>query len=224
MRNDGEKIAQKKGEKQVVMSCKLNTATANAIRVVIRSMKMNTNQFFQNMCEVVVRYMSPRHNMTPEMEQCMNVFEHLGGWDNAVLHCKPGKTLHINKAIYMLTEEGKSGFLPVMVERPYFGEFKQTENIQSITEVFLACAMPERYKRLRGLAVESCAGSIVQLLDRMINDATTEEEMKQMREEFADNMRSEWGKVMGDAPYRQTRKTDIEKQVSLDFRPFGVEW
>ena len=41
-------------------------------------------ELLQMMCDTALRYMDESHNLTPEMEKAMSIFEHMEGWKNAL--------------------------------------------------------------------------------------------------------------------------------------------
>ena len=137
----------------------------------------------------------------------------------------------------------------MMVNKPFFGQWTQTLNVQDIFETMISLLFPERYKRLRMLCVDNDCSSILELLDKMIDDQTHEADIKAMREEFEDADRSDWGIKPQSSPYKRHHqmtmdifeqheaqyqsREEIERQAeearqwleeNMGFKPFDQEW
>lgn len=197
----------------------------------------------QMMVDAFVRYTDDRHNLSKEMEQLMAVFEHANGWKDAFNLADPTPERFIESAIYIMSGKHRKGVRGVMVNRPYFGDWQETSNMQSIIERVLEVLSPERYRRLRALAVDMDCASILELIDVLIDAHTVEELNKQYRDGFIDNRRHEYGKPVeyGQRTKRKHRKSVDDMQTHITFtdddatttdtpadeppvKPFGGEW
>lgn len=145
--------------------------------------------------DAIIRYMDDAHNLTPEMERMMLVFEHMIGWENALNICDPATEKEIGEAIYFLYDANgkKKGTRAVHVKRPFFGNWEQDVNVQHIIERCISLLFPERYKRLRQLAPELKCTSILDILDYMISYHSKEADDAAIRKEFEDAARHDFG-------------------------------
>ena len=180
---------------------------------------INTYKAIQMMADTFVRYTDDRHNLTAEMEQAMALFEHLDGWDNALNLADHTAQKHIAEAIYLLTAEGKRGSRAVLVRRPYMGQWTETANIQQILERIIEVLAPERYRRLRALAVDMDCTSILDLLDHLIDNQTAEQEAAELRKDFEDCNRHDYGRpiIYGERTKRKHHKTPDTLQQRITF-------
>lgn len=212
--------------KYTAVATKLSPYANERLEKIARKKGMTKYDIIQMMCDVAIRYMDDRHNLTPEMERAMQLFEHMIGWGEALNLADPSVATHISEAFYALTdEEGKKkGSRMVMVRRPFFGTWDQTENVQQIFERMTELLLPEMYQRLRFLAQEQACNSIFELLNIMLDKEQMETLDKGFRDEFEDANRSEYGRKPTDAPYRRKHHKDVDSAKGLDFRPFDVEW
>ena len=185
---------------------------------------INTYKAIQMMADTFVRYTDDRHNLTAEMEQAMALFEHLDGWDNALNLADHTAQKHIAEAIYLLTAEGKRGSRAVLVRRPYMGQWTETANIQQILERIIEVLAPERYRRLRALAVDMDCTSILDLLDHLIDNQTAEQEAAELRKDFEDCNRHDYGRpiIYGERTKRKHHKTPDTLQQRITFAPEDV--
>lgn len=179
----------------------------------------------QMVYDTIIRYMDDRHNLTPEIEKAMSVFDHMTGWQDAFNHAAYDTEAAVSEATYYLSDPtGKTkGTRAVHAERPFMGEKVQTFNIQEIFERTVCLLTPERYRRLRRLAVEMDCNSLLELIDHLIDGASTEEELRELRRDFEDDDRSEYGRKPTKQPYRRHKNKDKDK-MEQDWRPFGEEW
>jgi hypothetical protein len=166
-------------------------------------------EMLQMVCDTLARYMDDRHNLTPEMEKAMSIFEHMEGWANALNLADPTVQKIIGEATYFVYDpEGKKkGCRAIHVTKPFFGNWEQTINIQEILERTICILMPERYSRLRKLAVDKECSSIVELIDTLIDEHSQDEDVKFFREAFEDAERSDYGKQ----PWKQPFKRHLHK-------------
>jgi hypothetical protein len=178
-------------------------------------------------CDTLIRYMDDRHNLTPELEKAMSIFEHMSGWRNAYNLASAGTSQEVGEAIYLVqaTDGKKKGVRAVLVEKPYFGAPTQTYNLQQIIERLICLTMPERYRRLRALAVECDCSSLLDLFDYMLDLHSKDEDLKEFRATFEDNDRHEWGNKPSEQQYKRTHNRKLESlEDELGFRPHGLEW
>lgn len=215
-------------EKFRVIATKVLPYVKERIGRICHKRGMSEYDMLQMMCDCIVRYMDDRHNLTEEMEQVMSIFEHMEGWANALNLADPTGKKEVAEALYVLQDPtGKrKGFRVVMVRKPFFGEWDQCENVQMILERMLEIIFPERYKRLRALAIEMDCNSILQLLDTLIDAHTIEQLNAEMRKDFEDCNRHEFGKPIeyGARTKRVHKKsTEIfDRQGKIHFDPADV--
>ena len=105
----------------VQITTKLNPETFKRVQELCARKKLKPYKMLQNMVDTIVRYMDDRHNLTPELEEVMRIFEHMEGWDKTVLWTDWDKKAEISEATYYLRSEDKQGVRAVHVERPFFG-------------------------------------------------------------------------------------------------------
>ena len=184
---------------------------------------LTTYEMIQMVCDTLIRYMDDRHNLTPEMEQAMSIFEHLEGWKNAFNLADTTTQPSITEATYYLRDPDKKGVRGVHVEIPFMGQWTQTYNIQEILEQTICLLMPERYKRLRLLAVDNNCSSILQLVDMLIDEHSKDADVAVMRQGFEDANRSDYGKKPADAPYKRKHYKTVNDDRLTNPQLFDME-
>ena len=209
----------------MVIGTKTSPEFADTFRHICESKGIKPYQAIQMMVDTFVRYTDDRHNLSANMEKVMMVFEHMQGWQGAFNLADPTPDREIAEAVYLLTGRKRNGARAVMVTRPVMGDWQETANIQSILERMIEVLCPERYRRLRALAVEMECSSILELLDVMIDAHTIEALNAQYRKDFEDNARHDYGREVeyGQRTKRKHRKSieDME-QTTIHFSPEDV--
>lgn len=182
-------------EKYVMIGTKVSPKFAETFNRICRKKGLNKYQAIQMMVDTFVRYTDDRYNLSEEMSLLMSAFEHMDGWNGAFNLADTTADKQIDEAIYFLTAAERRGARAVMVHRPYFGNWTETSNVQMILERVIEVLMPERYRRLRMLAVDMECNSILELIDRMIDAHTIDQLEQNFRRTFEDCQRTDSGKT-----------------------------
>lgn len=182
----------KEKEKYRMLQTKVSPEVYALIERIQRKCGISAYQLIQMMCDAIVRYMDDRHNLSPELNRVIMLFEHLAGWGEALNLADPNAAKEVAAAFYVMqsADGDHKGLRLVKVNRPYMGKWDATYNLQLIFEDFLRVSMPGRYKRLRALAIEEGCNSLLDLLDHLIDFHTSEQEARELRRPFEDANRA----------------------------------
>lgn len=181
-----------KGNRYKVIGTKVSPRAYRLLKVLAEKKGLTVYEMFQMAADTFVRYMSDEHNLTPEMEEAMEVFERMVGWKNALNHADPTASPHVGEATYYMEQDGKKGSRAVHITRPFFGDWRQTENVILIIERTFELITPERYRKLRRMAAELGCGSILEFLDAIIaRDIIEDVNDAEIRRGFEDCYRAE---------------------------------
>lgn len=206
---ESRQAAQEGRRDYVVVGTKVSRDAYGRLQRLAKAKGMSLYELNQMVLDTLIRYMDSSHNLSPDLEAAMAVFEHLEGWPSHNV-TDPVHAPEVTAAIYFTTSE-RGGVRAHLVERPWMGMWRQTENIQAIVEYAIEAAMPQRYTRLRAVAQGRGCASIFQLLDEIIVDEQREADAQAIREGFEDADRSEWGRKPATAPYRRKRHRTMEE-------------
>ena len=216
-----------------MMQTKVSPETFERIKQIEAKLHLKAYGLIQNMVDCIVRYMDDRHNLTPEIEQAMSIFEHLIGWSEALNLADPTVKKEVAEAVYFMEDpQGvKKGVRAVHVTRPYFDEWKQDYNVQHILDRTIRLLFPDVYKRLLKVMEHLDFKSITEFLNFVVDHFQEEADIEELRNLFEDAARAENTK---DIEYgkrtKRTKRQDIEKQrglfdlEDLDFQPHGGTW
>ena len=216
-----------------MMQTKVSPETFERIKQIEAKLHLKAYGLIQNMVDCIVRYMDDRHNLTPEIEQAMSIFEHLIGWAYALNLADPTVKKEVAEAVYFMEDpQGvKKGVRAVHVTRPYFDEWKQDYNVQHILDRTISLLFPDVYKRLLKVMEHLDFKSITEFLNFVVDHFQEEADIEELRNLFEDAARAENTK---DIEYgnrtKRTKRQDIEKQrglfdlEDLEFSPHGGTW
>jgi len=206
----------------VSVAGKISAWSYGRIMRILKAKKINIYQMIQNFCDTIIRYMDDRHNRTPEVERAMNTFEHMIGWEENFNLCDPNTKPEISEATYYLSDfnkdKTKKGVRVVHVERPFFGKWTQTFNVQQILERFMCLTFPTLYRRLRFIAVCRECNSILELLIDIVCELEREEDKKELAQPFEDADRGDFGQHVHTErnrkrPYEATQDTLFKDEL-----------
>lgn len=180
-----------------MMQTKVSKDTYDALKRIERKQGISIYSIIQNMCDCIRRYTEDRTRLSPMVEKAMNMLEHMIGWKDNFNVADPNADPEISEATYYLNDKnGKKGIRVVHVERPFFGEWKQTMNLQQILERFMCLTFPSLYRRLRFIAVCRECNSILELLFDIVGELEREEDKRDLAQPFEDAQRSDFGKAV----------------------------
>jgi hypothetical protein len=157
----------------------------------------------------MIRSASEQHEKTPDVQRLLDALELDPGWQNAINLCAPNGRYKIAQMILIVEDEDKRGFGVHMLDKPFMGECKQTENVDRIFERLAEVIYKREYIKLRQLGIRMEVKSIRELLSLMIDAQTT----ALLDEEFAAEMpgmgdRTEGGRLAGaSANGKRTKQT-----------------
>ncbi len=197
-----------------VVATKISNEAHRLLVRLAHKLGMKPYEVLQMCVDTLIRYMSDEHNLTPELERAMAIFEHMVGWAGCTNLADPTDVRQITEAIYFLTSEKKKGARAVYVVRPFFGDWRQTENVQTILERTIEVLCPERYRRLRLLAASHGCTSIVDMIDRLVDYHSDDSDTAEFRRTFEDANRAENNK-----PVAYGERTKRKKHYTPDTMP-----
>lgn len=196
---------------------KISIPSHRRIKAVCRKLGLSKYELLQMMCDTIIRYMDDAHNLTPEMERAMMIFEHLTGWRDAFNLCDYTSEAEITEAVYFLRDRIKKGSRAVLVERPILTgtDWMQDFNVMHIFERVISNLMPERYMRLRQLAIDNDCTNLLQLIDTLIDEHAKDADIAEVRRGFEDANRSEYGRKPTESPYRRKHHKSPEQMEGI---------
>lgn len=215
----------KEKEKYEMMQTKVSPETFKRIKQIEEKLHMKAYGIIQMMVDCIVRYMDDRHNLTPEMEQAMSIFEHMVGWASALNLADPSVAKEIGEATYYLYDKDgkKKGVRGVHITRPYFTEWKQDFNIQHILERNLELLIPETYERMRRVCAQLGFDSMLEFFNFVVDHFSQEQDIAELRSIFEDAARADNGKeVAYGQRTRKKKRGNIEDTPGL-FDADGLE-
>lgn len=202
-----------------VVATKVSNEAKARLDALCESKGITAYELLQMMVDTLIRYMDDRHNLTPEMERAMSIFEHMRGWKNAFNLADYTADPDIVEAIYFICDPSHQGVRAVMMERPWlegWTDWNQTFNVRDIMERMMKLTYPERYQRLSVMAEQNGCSGVLELIDMLIDEHSQDIDIAAIRQGFEDANRSEYGRKPVDAPYRRKHRKSIDDDRLTD--------
>ena len=186
-------------DKYIPIVTKVSKHAAERLEALAKTRGMTKYEIIQMSVDTLIRYMEDRHNLTEEMEQAMNIFEHMIGWENALNLADPTVNREIAEAVYIMQDpEGKKkGYRAVMVEKPFMDLWTQTANVQKIFERLFNILMPQTYMKFYRAKILLECSSVVEVLNILADAEVLSHMNDEYRREFEDAARADNGKSVG---------------------------
>ena len=172
---------------------KVSVRAAKILRTLAKKRGTNIYSLIQMICQFLVRMASGSHDITPEMMRLMTMFHMEPGWENCFNSTDPTAKLDVAQEILILQQysengckrEKRNGFGAVMINKPYFGNWTETECVDTIVERVIEVCMPGVYKRLRVLSeiqqCQSISDLLITLTDAKIIEDMNEQDLAEIR-------------------------------------------
>lgn len=215
-----EKITKQQTEDYVTVGTKVSRTTFKHLKRIAKKKGMAVYELLQMVCDTLRRYMDDRHNLSPEIERAMSIFEHMVGWADALNLADPTVNKEIAQAVYIFQDgcdpelpnkERKRGFRAVMVNKPFMGIWEETANVMDIFERIFNICMPELYMKLYRARIILGCERVSEVINLLVDAEVIMQLNGELREDFEDAARAENGKV-----YEYGKKTRSTHRNSID--------
>ena len=207
-------------EKYKNVSSKLSKYSIERLTRIAQKKHMSIYTLIQMVCDTIIRYMDDRHNLSEEIERAMAIFEHMTGWADALNLADATVSKEVAQAVYIFQDADgeKKGFRATMVDKPWMGVWKQTENVMDIFERIFNICMPELYMKLfRARIILGCER--VSEVINMLADAEVIKHLNgELRQEFEDAARADNGRSVGYGQKTKGLQHRTPDSVSEDHR------
>lgn len=136
---------------------------------VCEALGTNTYDLIQQFIYAMIRAASEQHDKSPEIQKLLDMLDLDPGWQNAINLCAPNGKLNIEQMILIVSQEDKTGFGMVMLDKPYCGECQQTENVNIITERIIQVGTKKLYQKLRDIGAKMKCKRFLDVILTMID-------------------------------------------------------
>lgn len=199
-------------EKFEPMGTKIAPWAAVVWNAVCEALNTDTYHLLQQFIYAMIRGASEQHEKSPEIERLMQALDLDAGWQNAINLCAPGGKLSIAQMILIVEQEDKRGFGAVMLDKPFMGECRQTENVDQIFERLTEVIFKRTYMKLREAGRVMQVKSQRELLETMADAAILEE----FNEAFSRELPGMGEHTDNGRPYGYGKKTKAKQHRTPD--------
>ena len=166
------------------MGTKISPAMAVVWDAVCEALGTDTYHMLQHFIYAMIRAASSQHDKSPEIQKLLDLLDLDPGWQNAINLCAPNGKLTIEQMILIVSQEDKNGFGMVMIDKPYCGECRQTENVSLIIERAIEVGTKKLYDKLRDIGAKMKCNRFLDVMLSMIDAQDLLEAVEGDREEL----------------------------------------
>lgn len=217
---EDEQFTKQTSDRHILVGTKLSRTAAGQLSRIAKAKGCTIYKLIQMVCDTIIRYTDDRHNLTPEMEQAMTIFEHLDGWATSINLVDPTISKEVVCAVYILQDADgkKKGLRTSMVEKPWMGVWNQTENVLDIFERLFNILMPALYAKLYRVKVEKGYSRVSELISHMADSEMAAHLEDEFRQEFEDCNRADNGRTYWYANRTKDHKHRTPDSLAMDQR------
>lgn len=208
----------------ILIQTKVSKAAAEKLHRLCEQRGLTPYKFIQMICDTIIRYTDDRHNLSAEMERAMTIFEHMVGWADTINVADPDVRMEISQAVYVFEDADhnrnnkRKGFRVTMVDRPFMGEWEETQNVNSIFERMVEVLLPELYRKLRYAAAELECNSIAEALSVLADADILIKLEDEFRKSFSDDSRGTNNKAVNYGQRTKRKHRSDPDSLAMDGR------
>ena len=165
------------------LGTKIDPAMYEVLNACCDALGVDVYHLLQWFAYTIIRASAPMHELDPRIQKLLAMMESDVGWQKAFNIANPNG-LKVAQAILILEQEGRKGFGAVMIDRPFFGDARQTECVDEILERVTEVTMHGIYRRLRDMGGMMKCQNLSDVLLTMIDEQTMIELDKGFRAEL----------------------------------------
>jgi hypothetical protein len=154
------------------MGTKISPEAAEVWNAICEARQTDTYHMLQNFIYTMIRAAADPHALNPDIQKIMTMLEADAGWQHAFNLAAPNTKTKVAQVVLILEQEGRKGFGAVMIDRPFFGDARQTECVDSILERVTEVTMRGIYRRLRLMGAKMDCQNLSDVLLTMIDAQT----------------------------------------------------
>ena len=204
----------------VPVGTKVSPEAYARLQSIAKERGMTVYDMLQMFCDVMIRYMDDRHNLSEHMNQMIVIFDGINSWDKSNTLLNLERTAKILEAFYVIggiksgtksvTLEGRRVMHVEGGQNELFHDRTCTFNIQEIMEKFICILVPEVYKHLRRIGTELHTNSVLETMLKLAEWHSDNETAAELRRIFEDNDWVQNAKTSSQQPTKSTRTNHPE--------------
>ncbi len=153
------------------LGTKIDPAMYEVLNACCDALGVDVYHLLQWFAYTIIRASAPMHELDPRIQKLLAMMESDAGWQQAFNIANPNG-LKVAQTILILEQEGRKGFGAVMIDRPFFGDARQTECVDTILERVTEVTMRGIYRRLRLMGAKMDCQNLSDVLLTMIDAQT----------------------------------------------------
>lgn len=210
----------------VLLQTKVKRREAERLERIAKGRGTNIYGLLQLMCQFIVRTASGEYNLSDDINRLLTLFHLEPGWKDAYNSCDPTADTEIAQEVMILQQPGRRGFGAIMVNKPFMGQWTETECVDDIIDRVIEVCAPGIWKRVHCLMKQMESESIIDLLVTITDGRIIYELEEANRREIqqADNIASNGRAMEYGARTRRKKHFDPDTMPQqIRFDAFDVE-
>ena len=205
----------------VLLQTKVKRREAERLERIAKGRGTNIYGLLQLMCQFIVRTASGEYNLSDDINRLLTLFHLEPGWKDAYNSCDPTAETEIAQEVLILQQPWRRGFGAVMVNKPFMGQWTETECVDDIIDRVIEVCAPGIWKRVHCLMKQMECESIIDLLVTITDSRIIYELEEANRREIqqADNIASNGRAMEYGARTRRKKHFDpdtMPQQIRFD--------
>lgn len=160
-------MEKEKSKRYEGLSTKIDPAMWQVLNSCCDALGVDVYHLLQWFAYTIVRAAAPMHELDPRIQRLLTMMESDAGWQEAFNLACPDR-LKVAQMILVLEQEGHKGFGAVMIEKPFMGTARQTENSGDIAECVLEATNFGRYLKMRKIGAWLGGQRFNDIIDKML--------------------------------------------------------
>lgn len=197
------------------LGVKLDTSVAASFQTWCKEHGLKTSEALGYMVQCVLQSTKADAINNEKLKQVVQM------WDNFKDIEKVGKQLlsksklEVSEAIYLVSEEGKRGSMPILVEPSFFDEPKYSTNIDEIVDELFSSCCRGMNRRLREASRRLDTNGIQDTITALLTyyEQNDDEISNEIAEMFSDNARHEYGRTTEIIKYKRHNKQELNQYL-----------
>ena len=197
------------------LGVKLDTSVAASFQTWCKEHGMKTAEALGYLVQCVLQSTKAEAIHNEKLRQVVQMWDNFNDIDKVGKQLLSKSKLEVIEAIYLVSEKGKLGSMPILVEPSFFDEPKYSTNIDEIVDELFSSCLRGLNRRLRYAARRLDTNGIQDTITALLTyyEQNEDEIANEIAEMFSDNARHEYGRTTEMIKYKRHNKQELNQYL-----------
>jgi len=197
------------------LGVKLDTSVAAAFQTWCKEHGMKTAEALGYLVQCVLQSTKAEAIHNEKLRQVIQMWDSFGDIENVGKQLLNKSKLEVIEAIYLVSEEGKRGTMPILVEPSFMGDANYSINIDEIVDELFSSCLRGLNRRLRDASRRLDTNGIQDTITALLTyyEQNEDEIANEIAEMFSDNARHEYGRTTEMIKYKRHNKQELNQYL-----------